>query len=88
MDDMECIRANEAMFETIMLSLRTTSGVDDEVFRRQFGISLTEKYGSILETVMRDGLGYWRTGTNGQSCFVLTSRGIEVQNDVLLRFME
>lgn len=88
LDDMECIRADEAMFETIMLSLRTTAGVDDEVFRRQFGVTLADKYGPILETVMRDGLGFWRTGANGQNCFALTSRGIEVQNDVLLRFME
>jgi len=29
-----------------------------------------------------------RTGERGQRCFVLTSRGIEVQNDVLLRFMD
>ena len=88
LDDMECIRAPEAMFETIMLSLRTTAGVDEDVFLRQYGVSLTDRYGRILETVMRDGLGYWRTGKNGQRCFVLTSRGIEVQNDVLLRFME
>jgi len=32
MDDMECIRAPEAMFETMMLGLRTTSGVDEDKF--------------------------------------------------------
>ena len=88
MDDMECIRAPEAMFETIMLSLRTTIGVDEVKFAAQFGVTLMDKYGKVLESVMRDGLGYWRTGERGQRCFVLTSRGIEVQNDVLLRFMD
>lgn len=88
MDDMETIRKPEAMFETIMLGLRTTYGVDERKFASQFGTELMQQYGDIIEHVIRDGLGFWRTSPAGGRCFVLTSRGIEVQNDVLLRFMK
>ena len=36
-----------------------------------------------LESLVRDGLGQWMNGR-----FALTPRGIEIQNDVLMRFME
>lgn len=88
LDDMQCIRAPEAMFEYMMLGLRTTYGVEEQRFQEQFGRSLTQHYGRKLETIVRDGLGLWRSDAGGRRRFVLTPRGMEVQNEVLLRLME
>lgn len=82
-DGVDLITSEDAMFETMMLGLRTTSGVDAQRFERLYGISLKQKYGRQLDSLVRDGLGGWHNGR-----FALTPRGIEVQNDVLMRFME
>ena len=71
------------MFETMMLGLRTTFGVDEAQFEARFGVGLRSRYGEQLDSLVRDGLGGWQDGR-----FALTPRGIEIQNDVLMRFME
>lgn len=83
----EQIGPDEAMFETMMLGLRTTYGVEEQRFLRQHGCTLEHAYGAVLESLARDGLGEWH-GANETRRFALTPRGIEVQNDVLMRFME
>lgn len=82
----ELIGAADAMFETMMLGLRTTFGVSERLFMRQHGKTLQETYGEVLKTLVRDGLGEWH-GADETRRFALTPRGIEVQNDVLMRFM-
>lgn len=82
-DGVDLITPEDAMFETMMLGLRTTFGVEESRFEQRHGTSLRKRYGAQLDTLARDGLGQW---TNGR--FALTPRGIEVQNDVLLRFMK
>lgn len=77
------IGAEEAMFETLMLGLRTTAGVSEERFGRLHGRSLQTQYGRRLKELAAEGLGAWR----GDS-FALTPRGLEVQNEVLLRLMD
>ena len=47
------------------------------------GISLRKRYGEQLDSLVRDELGQWADGR-----FVLTPRGIEIQNDVLMRLMD
>ena len=79
----ELIGREEAMFETMMLGLRTTFGVDEERFDRQYGVSLRSRYGEALDRLQKEGLGRWEEGR-----FALTPRGIEVQNEVLMRLME
>ena len=87
-EDVECITAEEAMFETMMLGLRTMQGVSDERFQRLHGAELYVKYGERLDRLEREGLGLWYKEKDGGRRFSLTARGIEVQNDVLMRLMD
>lgn len=82
-DGVDLITPEEAMFETMMLGLRTIMGVEESVFEKRYGISLRKRYGEALDSLVRDGLGRWVDGR-----FALTPRGIEIQNDVLMRLME
>ncbi len=82
-DSVDLITPEDAMFETMMLGLRTTAGVGQKPFEQHHGVSLQKQYGKALESLVRDGLGVWQDGR-----FALTKRGIEIQNDVLMRFME
>jgi len=79
----EPVGVREAMFETLMLELRTTAGVDGKRFARLHGQSLQNAYGRRLDELAAMGLGTWtREG------FALTPRGLEVQNEALLRLMD
>ena len=82
-DGVDLITPEDAMFETMMLGLRTTRGVEEGMFEKRYGISLRERYGEPLDSLVRDELGRWVDGR-----FALTPRGIEIQNDVLMRLME
>ncbi|MEG0740733.1 MAG: radical SAM family heme chaperone HemW [Clostridia bacterium] len=77
------IGAQEAMFETMMLGLRMVKGVSEADFQRLHGRSLRGRYGQALDSLARDGLGLW----SADGRFALTSRGLELQNDALLRLM-
>ena len=76
------------MFETMMLGLRTMQGVSEEHFRRLHGTELYEKYGDQLDQLEKEGLGGWYSERTGGRRFALTARGVEVQNDVLMRLMD
>lgn len=79
----EPVGAREAMFETMMLELRTTAGVNAARFARLHGKSLQNAYGRRLDGLAAAGLGRWtREG------YALTPRGLEVQNEALLRLMD
>lgn len=82
-DGVDLIAPEEAMFETMMLGLRTTFGVEEKRFEKQHGVSLRKRYGEQLDSLVQDGLGQWSDGR-----FALTPRGIEIQNDVLMRLMD
>ncbi len=82
-DGIDLITPEDAMFETMMLGLRTTFGVDERQFEQRYGVGLRKQYGVQLDSLVKDGLGCWTDGR-----FSLTPRGIEIQNDVLMRFME
>ena len=82
-DGVDLITPEEAMFETMMLGLRTTFGVDEERFEKLHGVALRKRYGEELDSLVKDGLGEWTDGR-----FSLTPRGIEIQNEVLMRLME
>lgn len=79
----ELISPKEAMFESLMLGLRTTIGVSEERFLRQHGVSLRQHCGAKLDALAVEGFGDWRDGR-----FALNARGIEVENELLLRLME
>lgn len=79
----EDISPEEAMFESMMLALRTTAGVNAARFEQQHGVSLRERYGAALDELATQGLGHWT-----QDGYALTPRGIEVQNEALMRLMD
>lgn len=77
------ISKKEAQFETLMLGLRTTKGVSELAFAAMHGVSLVQRYGTILARLEQQGLllhqaGYWR----------LSRRGMDVQNAILVEFMD
>lgn len=82
-DSIDWISPKEAMFETMMLGLRTTIGVDAKVFERRYGQSLQTRWGNELNKLEREKLACWK-----ENRFVLTPRGLAVQNEVLLRLMD
>lgn len=82
-DGVDLITPEDAMFETMMLGLRTVSGVAEERFEKRHSVSLRKRYGERLDSLVRDGLAQWVDGR-----FALTPRGIEIQNDVLMRLMD
>ncbi|MGN0778171.1 MAG: radical SAM family heme chaperone HemW [Aristaeellaceae bacterium] len=80
---LEPITPTEAIFETMMLGLRTTLGVSEEAFLHRHGRSMDAVYGVQLRSLEAQGLiertdGYCR----------LTRRGMDVQNYVLVTFMD
>lgn len=81
------IPADEAMFETMMVGLRMNDGVSLARFESLHGQNLTERYGTQLESLVRDGLGQWRHDPGGKA-FALTARGMLLQNEALLRLMD
>lgn len=71
----------EAMFETMMLGLRTAEGVDRTAFVRRYGRSITQEYGPILEKLCAQ--GYLQlTSTH----LLPTERGLDFHNTVSLAF--
>lgn len=76
------IHKEEAMFESVMLGLRTVNGVDMLNFKRRFDITPVEAYGERIKPLISDGLIEISGGR-----MALTPRGMSVQNAVLLRFM-
>lgn len=82
--EIQLIGKEEAMFETMMLGLRMTEGVEDAMFARLHGIALEEAYGPEMAGLAADGLARRLPGDR----FALTARGLAVQNDVLLRLMK
>lgn len=79
----ESVSPAEARFETMMLGLRTTKGVNEATFEAMHGVALADVYGAKLAELETQGLvchtgGWWR----------LTRRGMDVQNGVLVELME
>ena len=77
----------DAMFETMMLGLRTTMGVSEALFLRLHQKTMMSVYGAHLESLIKDGLGEWRSAANGQRAFALTPKGLLVQNTALMYLM-
>lgn len=79
----EPVSPRDALFETMMLGLRTTQGVSEEAFLRMHGKCLDAVYGEKLRMLDAQGLlqhadGFWR----------LTRHGMDVQNSVLVTLMD
>ena len=78
----EIISKEDAMFETMMLGLRTMEGVSEERFLKMHGLSLQKVYGEKLQKPLREKLVQWENG------YVrLTETGLSLQNRVLVELM-
>lgn len=78
----EKIDRTEEMFETIMVGLRKTSGINRLAFTQRFGIDPVVHYASAVSESVLDG-----TIEVSENHMRLTRRGMDFQNEVLLKFM-
>lgn len=69
--------------EYIMLALRLADGIDDEDFRRAFGVTFTERYGARMAPFAAEGLAA-RTGRG----WALTERGMYVSLALLAEILD
>ena len=79
----ETVLPNESRFETLMLSLRMNRGISESRFLRLHGVSIDSVYGKKLEDMQKRGLMH-----HENSAWVLTRKGMDIQNTVLLEFMQ
>ena len=80
--EMQAVSPQEARFESVMLGLRMSEGVDLAAFEKMHGLSLEEAFGDRLLLPVRQGLAEWAEGH-----YRLTDRGLDLQNSVLLTLM-
>ena len=81
----EPVGRGDAMFETVMLGLRTVAGVSFAEFERMHGKRLADVYGSAIETLQAQGL---LQPTEGRAPrLALNRRGLALQNTALMPFM-
>lgn len=78
----EVLSVKERMAETMFLGLRMTKGVSERAFYEQFGRSLYEVYGSVIEKHRKNGLLKQKDGF-----FFLTEYGLDVSNYVMADFL-
>lgn len=69
--------------EYIMLALRLADGIDDEDFRRAFGVTFTERYGARMAPFVAEGLAT-RTGRG----WALTESGMYVSLALLAEILD
>ena len=79
----ETVMPRDARFETMMLSLRMNGGITPERFHELHGVSLESCFGGPLTKMESAGLMCFRDGA-----WCLTRKGMDVQNSVLLEFMD
>ena len=78
----EQISPDDAMFESLMLGLRLTQGMDEADFARRHGRALWDVYGARLAPALRDGRLMRQDGR-----LYLTEHGMDVMNSVLVDAM-
>ena len=78
----ESITPEQARFETMMLGLRMTAGVNDIDFTRMHGLSIREAFAEKLDRPLQEGLLEWH-----QTTLRLTPLGLNLENRVLVDLM-
>lgn len=76
-----CLSPKEQMEEFMFLGLRMIQGVQMEVFEKEFGCTMEEIYGKVIEENVKRGLL-----TDGASV-ALTEKGLDVANFVMAQFL-
>lgn len=79
----EHVSPEDTRFETLMLSLRMNRGIRPERFMELHGISIDSCYEETLKKMVKDGLMQYSGGA-----WSLTRKGMDLQNSVLVEFME
>ncbi|MBQ6288682.1 MAG: radical SAM family heme chaperone HemW [Clostridia bacterium] len=79
----EVISKEEARFESIMLGLRMNEGVNEDDFFRKHHISLEKYMGKKLHEMEKNGLM-----SHENKNWKMTERGFDIQNAVLVEFMD
>lgn len=80
------IGREEAMFETVMLGLRTVMGVGYAAFEAMHGRRLTDVYGGAILELEANGL--LQPAYSAQPRLALNGRGLALQNTALMPFMK
>lgn len=80
------INRKDAMFEAVMLGLRTVRGVPYAAFARRFGKPIDEVFATAIQTLTRQGL--LAPVDPAEPRLALTRRGLMLQNTALMAFME
>jgi oxygen-independent coproporphyrinogen III oxidase len=78
----EAISREEARFESMMLGLRMTRGVENVDFVRMHGMGIREAFGEKLDKPLAAGLLEWHEGALRLTCL-----GMDLQNSVLVDLM-
>jgi oxygen-independent coproporphyrinogen-3 oxidase len=81
--DEHAIGPEEAAFETIMLETRLAEGIDFGRFRERHGFDFLLKYREQVDGLISGGLM-----ASTEKGVALTDRGMDLQNAVLMEFME
>ncbi len=79
----ETVDSQNARFETMMLGLRMNRGVSEEAFRNMHGVTMDSCYGDRLRAMQSAGMMKLENG-----CWSLTRKGMDIQNSILLEFMD
>lgn len=77
------ISIQEQRFETIMMGLRLIEGVSKLEFRQRFNNDIRYYYGEAIDKLKAQGLL-----AEDKNSIYLTSKGMDLQNQVLLHFMD
>ena len=78
------LTVKEQMEEFMFLGLRMRSGICVKEFEEEFGESLREIYGFVIDKNIRDGLLHM---SEDSAYLALTDRGIDISNYVLAQFL-
>ncbi len=79
----ERILKREEMFECVMLATRMTAGLDKKRFFERFNTSFGSEYPAAISACKNKGYA-----VDAPDCFRLTPRGLDMQNDALMYFLD
>ncbi len=89
-EEEQSLTVPEQMEETMFLGLRLTGGVSYDAFEKQYGKSLEEVYGEIIEKNIADGLLTVNTEKDNrkeEKFLALTKLGLDLSNYVMAQFL-
>ncbi len=82
----ELLTKEDCMEEFLFLGLRLTRGVRLSDFIQNFGVSMEELFGEVIEKNIAEGL-LERKGNGAEEWVCLTERGLDVSNYVMAQFL-